>query len=358
MTPQDRVAALEGMLERIRRNASRPRPAPAVAAAAPAPAPAATPPAADPVFDRTVDELLEAPIPLVQHSSAQPRIAAAEPISLEPPPARSYQPPPRDEASLEAEEAAIPLVTAAGDVPAMSGVQPVSAELAASAEELGEDDLISVAPPPPEVEVDISMGDELDFQDEEEEGEIPASSKRPRVAASMEEALATAPADEHEVPIKTPPPESGPQEAMPAPAALESPRLPDIREAFERGPTPEQLGETIELPEAGHAELELDVHVVAEPQNEPVSEELEVALPVREAASAFDANLSPPSSARDEIRRYDEQAAAETDVEATQVVRRREIAGAAVARVIGRAGDFMPKSFLELLEASLRLGRD
>jgi hypothetical protein len=255
----------------------------------------------------------------------------------------------------------------AGDTPAMSGVQPVGqaaeVEVTVEAEELGEDDLISVPPearsaPPPDIEIPVH--DALDFDEEEgAEEEIPASSKRARVAASMEEAMAAAPdaLDEHEVPIKTPPPESGPQEAAPPPAALESPRVPDIREAFERGPTPEQLGETIELPEPSDAQLELDVRVAKERAAEPVSEELEVALPVREAASAYDANLSPPDSAREEIRRYDEQAVTDAgeEVEATQVVRRREIAGATVARVLGKA-DFTPRTFLELLEASLRLG--
>ncbi|HVJ18415.1 MAG TPA: hypothetical protein VM686_23510, partial [Polyangiaceae bacterium] len=311
MTPQERIAALEGMLARIQRNVSRPRSvAPVVTAPVAAPVlatPLATrapssapPPPKDAAFDRTVDELLEAPIPV--HTSTQQRSAVVEPISIEPPPPRSQQPPPRDEALLEAEEAAIPLITPGGDLPAMSGVQlagqAVEVEISTeetdlTGEELGEDDLISVPPeasksePPPEL--DIPVHDELDFDEDEEEAgeEMPASSQRPR-AAAMEEALAAA-AEEHEVPIKTPPPESGPQEAMPTAAALESPRLPDIREAFERGPTPEQLGETIELPEAGSAELELDVRA-AEPAAEPVSEELEVALPVREASSAFDAN--------------------------------------------------------------------
>jgi hypothetical protein len=323
-------------------------------------------PAPDAAFDRTVDELLEAPIPV--HTITSQRDAAVEPLSIEPPPLRSHQPPPQHQALLEAEEAAIPLVTRAGsDLPAMSGVQPArqtddDVVMEIGTDELAEDDLISVPPeasksvPPPEIEIPVH--DELDFDDEEDEEEIPASSQRPR-AAAMDEAMAAAP-DEHEVPIKTPPPESGPQEAMPAASALEAPRLPDMREAFDRGPTPEQLGETIELPEASNAELELDVRA-AEPHAEPVSEELEVALPVRESASAFDANLSPPPSARDEMRRYDDQAATDGSmaepIEATQVVRRREIAGATVSRVL-KAAEFTPKTFLELLEASLRLGSD
>jgi hypothetical protein len=345
VNPQERIAALEGMLERIRRNVARPR------AAAVAPAPTA----ADAAFDRTVDELLEAPIPQA-HAAPQPVSPAIEPISLEP------------------EEPAVPQISAA-DMPAMSGVQPVGQTSdapdvevtveAGEAEELGEDDLISVPPdarsvPPPAVEV--AAHDDLDFPDEDEdEEEMPASSQRARVAASMEEAMAATPEalDEREVPIKTPPPESGPQEAAPPPAALEAPRLPDIREAF-AGPTPEQLGETIELPEPSNAKLELDVRAAKPPAAEPVSEELEVALPTREAASGYDANLSPPESAREEIRRYDQEAAgaAGEPLEATAVVRRREIAGTAVARVLGKTGDFTPKSFLELLEASLRLGSE
>ncbi len=380
MTPQERIAALEGMLARIHRNAARPRAAaPVVAAPAAAPAPApVVQTAADAAFDRTVDELLEAPIPQA-HAAPQQASAAVQPISLEPPPpAYSQEPPAREELTLEPEEAAIPLISAAAaDMPAMSGVQLVGQAAedevdvvveAGEAEELGEDDLISVPPearsvPPPAVQ--IPAHDDLDFDEEEEAAaaaeEVPASSKRARVAETMEEAMAAAPEalDEREVPIKTPPPESGPQEAMPPAAALESPRLPDIREAF-GGPTPEQLGETIELPEPSNANLELDVRTPEPSAAEPVSEELEVALPTREAPSAFDANLSPPESAREEIRRYDEQAAGDAGepLEATAVVRRREIAGATVARVLSKAGDFTPKTFLELLEASLRLGSE
>ncbi len=411
MNSQERIAALEGLLDRIKRNAQRPRVQPALApvvaatpaAAAPAPvaepeldaiditielepSPAPAPVAAAPVdrFDETVDELLEAPIPLVHAVAAAPAVKVAEPVSLEPPP------PPAAEAlsSLqpgsegEGEEAPIPLVAAAPslpDAPAISGVQPVG-HAAESAEELEEDDLLSVPPeaiksePPPELEQIASVDDsELDFDDEDdrsaEEEEMPASSKRARVDP-LEAALSADQVLEHEVPIKTPPPESGPQEAAPPAAALEAPRLPELGESLDRvsatldvGPTPEQLGDTIELPEPSQANLELDVRApVVEAQ--PISEELELSLPKRESVGVFDDSLTPPASAREELKRYEEQAAPSVEAapsgtpEATQVVRRPSLAGVGATRFLAAAADFAPKSFVELLDASLRLGSE
>ena len=91
-------------------------------------------------------------------------------------------------------------------------------------------------------------------------------------AATLDEALAGAAElegealeGEREVPIKTPPPESGPQEALP-PTGLEAGRTPNVAELEadlmpppSMGPTAEQLGETIELEAPRGPELEIDV---------------------------------------------------------------------------------------------------
>ena len=60
------------------------------------------------------------------------------------------------------------------------------------------------------------------------EEEPPASSQRPR-AAMLDDGLASEPLldEDREVPLKTPPPESGPQEA-PIPTGLGAPHIPDV----------------------------------------------------------------------------------------------------------------------------------
>jgi hypothetical protein len=308
-------------------------------------------------MDQSIDDLLEAPIPLI-HTAPSDR-PSVQPISL---PSGALPPvaPPEFGVRIEAEEAPIPLVTSA---PAPS---PVEAD-EYGAEELGEDDLISVPPaaresvaPAPEITAS-AVEDDLDFDDEED---MPASSKRPISTPSLQ-AMA-----EREVPLKTPPPESGPQEALPPPAALEAPRLPEIRESFEAeisaravGPTPEQLGDTIDLPEPSRAPLELDVAAAPvapiDIEPPPVSEELEVTLPRRESVGVYDVGLTPPAGARDELRRYEEQAAPvepAVPAAASGIVSRPELSGVVVSRFSAAARTFVPKSFVELLDASLGLG--
>lgn len=394
MNVEQRVAVLQDLLARVQRKAAEPRvrgavapiaapPTPVAAPAAPAqtpvspsvvpvrasvaPTPVSAPPAqakAPSPADQVLDELLEAPIPVVQTTITER--PSVQPLSL-----RSPQPAPAVPVDLgppapaPAEEAPIPVV-ATGAAPAPSAEENAP-------EELGEDDLISIPPaaaqpselPGPEITATPVEEEDIDF-DEEEEEDLPASSQRPIAAEAAQAAV------EHEVPIKTPPPESGPQEAAPPAAALEAPRLPEIREPLESettervdaGLTPEQLGDTIELPEPSEAPLELDVSptpiTVEEPP--PVSEELEVALPRRESVGVYDDKLAPPADAREELRRYEEQAtpadAASAFLQPSGVVTRPELSSAAVPRFVAEARAFAPKSFVELLDASLELGSD
>jgi hypothetical protein len=362
---QERVTVLEGLLARVKRKAAEPRMI--AAAPAPVPPPLVETPVAPPVAaaptpaDQSLDDMLEAPIPVIQTApSDRPSV---QPISLR----SGAQPPlapPEFGARIEAEEAPIPLVTSA---PAPTHLEVVEEY---GAEELNEDDLISVPPParesvaPPDIAA--APVDELDFV-EEDEDEVPASSRRPISTSSLEAGA------EREVPLKTPPPESGPQEAAPPAGALEAPRMPEIRDAFEAdigaplelGPTPEQLGETIELPEPSRAPLELDVATAPvapiDIEPPPVSEELEVTLPRRESVGVYDAGLTPPAGARDELRRYEEQAAPaepSTPFEASGIVSRPELSGVVVSRFSAAARTFVPRSFVELLDASLGLGSD
>jgi hypothetical protein len=220
----------------------------------------------------------------------------------------------------------------------------------------------------------------------------------------MDEALAAAAEQldvEHEVPIKTPPPESGPQEA-PAPTGLSAPSAPDVdallggeldiptREApaalAAPGPTPEQLGQTIDLEEGGTGpSLELAEHQHDAAVEAAPVEELEVALPGRDAVGGYDDSLRPPPEALSDLeahrRRLEDdippppeslatlpsvqpgapeivpiQAAPEAPV-GPEVIARPVSAGTPETFSSVRES-FRPNSFVELLDASLSLSGD
>jgi hypothetical protein len=169
---------------------------------------------------------------------------------------------------------------------------------------------VEAAEPLGEAAMAASADIDIDFDDVEDltsqrppplAEEPPASSRRPKAATSMDEALAEA-AEQHEVPIKTPPPESGPQAAVPL-SGMAAPPAPEVDELLEE-PTREPLG----------AGLTLD-----EPLSEP---------PEPQAAP-----LEP------EVRRRPPFAS-----------------GIEVASYERTAQEFKPKSFVELLDASLSLG--
>lgn len=191
--------------------------------------------------------------------------------------------------------------------------------------------------------VDITDAEEapaVEFAVEEEEP--PASSRRPKAAASMSEALADAAQQldaesGREIPLKTPPPESGPQ-AAPPPQGLSAPPVPQIeaedleaditsspRAAAPPGPTPEQLGATIDLEEAAPADLEL---------GEPIAPQPTAPSPV----------APPPVSAR-----------VPSAPRAPEVVARPS-APAVPAHTFEGEVAFAPSTFVELLDASIALG--
>lgn len=436
MTTQETISKLEGLLARIQKNARGARPAlaptsavappagfaaqpapPPVAFASPASLPAAPPPPMVPTppmpyavpapaqsaADQSLDELLspaaeqsvdidvpldtippvaesrpsEAPIPLVS--------VAAEPAA---------PPPPEDAFSLESEVSEVRFAAGPRDSDVEVTVAAIEAEAEIIAtEELSEADLVELteSQPPAAAASDV----DIDFDDEDEDEQPPASSQRSRVASTMDEALAAAAAQhdaEHEVPLKTPPPESGPQEApvvaMPSSSgsdvdALLGQEL-EIPTRGDTGPTAEQLGQTIDLDEARGPSLEL-----AEPAQSAVppagAEDLEVALPSRELVSGYADDLLPPPEARDDLeahRRRQESdiapppeslaqlpsmqpspalpeivpiQAAPAAAIAPEVTLRPAVDGAPESFVSARE-DFRPASFVELLDASLRLG--
>jgi hypothetical protein len=433
MNTQEQIGKLQGLLARIQQNAAKPRVAGAPAPAAPTqahaapPAPVApeahaAPPAPPAHVPDALDELLDAgAAPVASHqpldevdvsleSFAPPPVAAApapseapeaEPIPLVAVAARPSTPEADDTFSLESEVSEVRMATGPREPAGEVTVAAIEAEAEPlGTEELSEDDLVEVTegtPLPPEVTTSSSDVD-IDFEDEDEE-QPPASSQRSKVATTMDEALAAAAAQidsEHEVPLKTPPPESGPQEAPPA--ALTAPAAPDVdallgseldipvREAVAHaGPTPEQLGQTIDLEEARGPALELEEHHAAADLPEPV-EELEVALPGRAVSGGYDDNLEPPPEARDDLeahrRRMEDDippppeslaqlpsvqpapevmaeivpiVAAPAQPEAPEIVARTAPMGSAETFSSVRE-PFRPRSFVELLDASLSLG--
>jgi len=337
-----------------------------------------------PVAELTPSEAPDAdPIPLVSMSSGQAAL-----------------PPPSDDPfGLDSEVSEVRVTTVTRDHAPEVTLAAIEAEAEAEpigTEELSEDDLVEVTegtPPPAATDVDI------DFEDEPEQP--PASSQRSKVASSMDEALAAAAEQldaEREVPLQTPPPESGPQ-AAPMPQGLAAPAAPDFDSLLGgeldiptradagvstlAGPTPEQLGQTIDLEEARGPSLELAEPKGSDPAPAPV-EELEVALPGPNVVGGYDENLAPPPEAREELEAH--RRAQEDDIPpppeslaqypsvqpgpAPEIVPVYNTAPAAAegpevfARPIPMGSpesfgivrdSFRPNSFVELLDASLGL---
>jgi hypothetical protein len=268
VSARDKVTFLESLLERVRRNAAAPRQRRAVAA----------PPA----------------------PPAAPEVAAQPPPVADTPPPSTVQPPPETvKVAVPAlHEVAIPPVTEMLVEEPDATLEVVELLDEAEIVDITLDDELDVpAPPPPAMPppapstlaaaaAAAGKGSDIDF--DEEDDRPPSSSRRPKLGtSSLDEALEGAAQldDEHEVPIKTPPPESGPQEALPPPQVLQQPPLeldePGMEAELARsvGPAPEQVGNTIELEEPAGPSLELDsLPAESGPQPGRSGEELEADL--------------------------------------------------------------------------------
>lgn len=308
MTPVERIARLVGLLDRVQKNATATRPSrgatPPVATAAvakssplaappqAAPPQAAPPPPAPPVPAPTPAAAAPAPSPTPPPAATTPAYPSAPPgLGLDAPSnVQSSAPPPAPPPQ--------PVLSSWPSEP-VSAVQPRPSE---APEELGEDDLVDMTTLPPAssaeergadpdlaVAVSSSEDVEISIEEEEDEEQPPASSRRAILSEESDVITETALDDEREVPAKTPPPESGPQEAaLPLGGPLSEGRLPDVMQLEadmlgppSMGPTAEQLGETIELEPPRGPELEIDIAGAAHPVPPPEApaEELEVSLP-------------------------------------------------------------------------------
>lgn len=315
------VARLQDLLARVQRNAALPRILNVADGAAPTlpepPAYFAAPAAAAPsaALDDSVDELL-----------------LEDPFPSAPPPPPSY--------NELLEEEPIPLMSRSAHQQDISGVMALAVPADEPPEELLEDDIIEVtsgsessASPTQGLQDELNFDDEELDRDREPELELPpASSKRNRIAGTMDEALARAAEqidlDEgREVPLKTPPPESGPQEALNLPSVAHAGLPRDIEELLEADilnqggghahggvhaamPTAEQLGQTIDLDEARGPSLELDHPAERSPESPPgelPGEELEVNLPRREFGGGYQDDLRPPPEAQRDLEAHRER---------------------------------------------------
>jgi hypothetical protein len=226
---------------------------------------------------------------------------------------------------------------------------------------------------------------DIDFEDEDDRP--PSSSRRPILAASsLDEALAGA-ADEHEVPIKTPPPESGPQEALPPAQVLQQKPLeldePGMEAALARsGPAPEQVGNTIELDEPAGPALELDslpaesgpqpgraadaleAELRPAPSDRPVEKAPRPTPPIEKGPESDAPELTsavvpvsapiPPPMEPPRVDQLIPPATARVEPEIT--ARSMPPNDVPVAAFASAHRAFKPATFLELLDASLKLG--
>ena len=320
------------------------------------------------------------PIAAAEVAAHRPEIAAAQrtptlsgaarvptmaggPIGKPPTPEVSAKPRPQLEVIEELDFDDAEVIDVTSDRPPPAEISSVEVSPVLSVEAPGESD----APKPAADHVDDLHWSEPPTIDKRP----PDSSSRQRTAASLDEALAGVTA-ESEPSIKTPPPESGrqPLEGVYAAAIPEAP-LPK--------PTAEQLGETLELEAPTSAALELDL---ATPKIQKGKEELEFELPPRASV------LEPPAEAVEPTSRHrapeqsqtqilnvpdegdtiemaaitapQEASAPSTDRDnlalSPELTKRTSEVQAVAPEFIHPARKFAPKSFAELLDASLKLG--
>lgn len=173
---------------------------------------------------------------------------------------------------------------------------------------------------------------------------------------------------------RTPPPESGPQVTIPPKEDKEG----ETRAApGTDSPTMEQVGSTIELDEPGSFDLEL-----ADGEPRPTPDDTEAQLPPGEYAGTYDASLRPPENVQEELRTHAQAASERVErsssapssplqsspapqvastpalgARPTEVVARAPSTSSAPAALYdGAAAQAEPRTFIERLDAALRLG--
>lgn len=279
MKPDEKIARLEGLLDRVRRNAAQPRQRASAAAHV----------AEEAELERPIDGHTDAAPAMLEETGV---VEVGEPVAVID----------LSEGEIEVEEL-----------------------------DLTEDELVDLTEPesmkPPAEEV--AEPQSLDWEEIEEP---PASSRRPIAAESIDAALQATPEvalDEgREIPLKTPPPESGPQ-AAPPPYIPPPAELPLDAEPLSEGDI-ESTGSPVRADEPMFEMSEPAAIEVAEPEPSPAPVVDEALAPVE---------LGPESG---EV--------------APEVVRRSAVQAAAPSAYVAAVRGFRPESFVELLDASLSLG--
>lgn len=199
--------------------------------------------------------------------------------------------------------------------------EPLADETGLSEPEMDElDDLDEVD----DIEVEVDELDEVEIDEQPESGPISAG--------TMDDAIDAA---EHHPPM-TPPPESG--------EGVTSPHIAPRDE-----PTMEQLGQTISLDEGSRQDFELDEPTLDEPRPEEAPTHMEAHLPTSVAPRSAD--LQAPENAREELDRH--RLGDSTPIQAR--VSARPVLSTNVVEFATASRSFEPKTFLELVEASLTL---
>jgi hypothetical protein len=179
----------------------------------------------------------------------------------------------------------------------------------------------------------------------------PDSAARHRVPLPLTQEFDDAESDtDREAPLKTPPPESGRQLAEGGFSEIDTAPSAGYLE-----PTAEQLGETIDLGLPTAAEVEIDI---VQARSDRPSDELELKIPrgpiaIEPPDRAALPTLAPePEPASQRVPK----SAREIAELQPEVTGRGALAATGSPAVIQAVRGFAPQSFFELLEASLRLG--
>jgi hypothetical protein len=347
----DRLRRLESLLERVRANALRPR----VEAVAAAPAPVS-------------DTLLRA-VP------SAPEFDEAEPVPLVRVAAGGSGAEREADVPTDAPSEGFTPFSVTGEVSTLELVEsePPEALTESDLVDMPSELLQSLSPPTADAWLSQSPS----------EDEPPISSQRPRLPSDLEADLhgrrEPAAGDEVDVPLMTPPPESGPQEAPPG--GMFAPGVPDVdnlraeappmSQGADYGPTPEQIGESVELEERGGPALELDI-ARARPDTMPPKEELEALLNPPPSVGIYDESLLPPPEARAELVAHDLRFSSSRKAEAEPgspsftsegpvvdetgpEVFTPALASGGAPELRFPGASFRPQTFVELLDASLAL---
>lgn len=288
----DRINQLQSLLERVRKNAAAPR---TRRVAPPPPAPISDTMVRSFERAREPEPEDDVPVPLVRVASAP--MAAPAPVPAPPP---LVEPPSPTPFSMTTEVAAVDFVESVPPEPVAD----------ADVEDLSSD-LLESLPPPAETAWAGAVETSTELRVDEEP---PISSQRPRRPSGLEDTLSESASD---APLMTPPPESGAQEAPPPPPpGMFAPGIPDVgsllddsagpisRAATGEGPSPEQIGESVELDEREGPSIELAESATTS-VSIPPNEELEATLDAPPSAGIYDDALMPPPGARDELEAHD-----------------------------------------------------